>query len=358
MCDLRFLFAVVVAGTALQAKVSVQDNVSDEGQSCFMVTTATATYYYQKAGCGFSSILDNNGDDWISYKPSGGAQGHYRGIPNMGLNAFGHPGYDKGGSTTLVSQSESKVVLESRDSDGWEVRWEFYDDRAVMTVVNTPKAYWFLYEGTPGGRMEPSQDFYYVPAASETDGVKRLGASTRSSIDLSPEWIAFGDPQSAHMLLLAHHTDDDLPDDYYAMDGDGGMTVFGFGRDNSKADCWYCMTQEPNVFTIALVESTSPAAIRDFAVAAITNGAVAAGHPITHRRAHATRHIRSVPGGILVDTQTGATVVVTSLNGSDILRQTFASPESRVIPINRSGAYIVSIERGKATTREMVNVAR
>ena len=64
--------------------VSFKDGVADEGQESFEIRTDRATYLYQKAGCAFSSLIDRDGNDWISYKPKGGHKGHYRGIPNMG----------------------------------------------------------------------------------------------------------------------------------------------------------------------------------------------------------------------------------------------------------------------------------
>ena len=79
---------------------------TDEGIDCFKVVTDSATYYFDKAGAGFTSLVDTEGNDWIDFHPEGtagvpnGQSGWYRGIPNMGLSVFGHPGYTGATSTT------------------------------------------------------------------------------------------------------------------------------------------------------------------------------------------------------------------------------------------------------------------
>jgi hypothetical protein len=257
--------ATVLWSSPTVSQVSVQNNVLDEGQSCYKVTTPSATYWYQKEGCGFSSIEDKQGNDWVSYDDDypNSAKGGYRGIPNMGWQF--HPGYTNGGTTTLQHQSSDRVTLKSV-ANGFECTWDFYATHAKMTVLKHTEPYWFLYEGTPGGRMQPSSDYYYVPDVSQGDGVRKNAASQDYGVDLSPEWIAFGDPALSRMFVLCHHTNDGLIDDYYDMGNDGGMTVFGFGRDNDKTEgCWSCMDNVPNVFSIAFLESTSETLTKQFA---------------------------------------------------------------------------------------------
>ena len=43
----------------------------DEGIACFRIATDSATYFYDKAGAGFTSILDRDGIDWINFHPAG-----------------------------------------------------------------------------------------------------------------------------------------------------------------------------------------------------------------------------------------------------------------------------------------------
>jgi hypothetical protein len=337
------------------ASVSCQDNVTDQGQLCYKITTASATYWYQKEGCGFSSIHDKDGNDWIDYKPTGGASGHYRGIPNMGLDAFGHPGYANGASTTLVSTSDSKVILKSHDSDGWEVLWEFYDDRAVLIVNKAPLPYWFLYEGTPGGRMEPDKDYYYVPDKSVSDGVGRFTANQSRNLDLSPEWIAFGDPALSRMLVLVHHNDDQLQDDYYPMGGEGGMTVFGFGRDNDKATgCWYCLDRKPDTFTVALVETVSEGAVKTFAESAIKGVTVG----LTKKENHLFKEklvVKSVRNGFFIEAAPGARIDITALDGKGLTSGIrLPAAGSQVVPVCQKGAYVVSVKKPNGLARKVL----
>ena len=53
-------------------QVGVTDD-ADEGQATFRIDTAQATYQYQKTAAGFSSLLDSDGNDWISFNPTAGS---------------------------------------------------------------------------------------------------------------------------------------------------------------------------------------------------------------------------------------------------------------------------------------------
>ncbi len=236
-------------------QVSIEDDVTDQGQACFKITTPTAAYYYHKEGMGFSSIVDKDGNDWISYQPGGGAGGEYRGIPNMGWQF--HPGYTKGGSSWIISQSDAEVVIGSKSQDGaWECRWAFYATHAQMTLVKQSGSYWFLYEGTPGGgpNIEAASDWWMM-----SDGTKKTCDKNQDGDIPGPEWICFGDADLNRVLLLCHHEDDNHPDKYYQMENK--MTVFGFGRNGMTT----YMDYAPAHFSIALYEQTDHASITGFA---------------------------------------------------------------------------------------------
>lgn len=229
-------------------QINVTDDVMDEGQASFRIATPAATYYYQKQGAGFSSLLDVNGNDWISYKPEGGAAGNFRGIPNM-FSAHFHPG-GLTGVSTLVNQGPLKATIRSVTTDtDWEVMWEIFPRYARMTVLRLDEPYWFLYEGTPGGVLEPDTDFI----------VRSNGLQTPASVSwagdlVGEEWLYFADPNVGRALFLAHHTDDDKVDSYWPMED--AMTVFGFGRLNLNK----YIEQVPSQFTIGLIDATSYAA--------------------------------------------------------------------------------------------------
>jgi hypothetical protein len=244
-----------ISSTSPSGQVSVEDNVDDQGQSCFKITTPSATYYYQKEGMGFSSIVDADGNDWISYQPGGGASGEYRGIPNMGWEF--HPGYANGGSSWIVSQSDTRAVVGSKSQDGaWECQWAFYPTHAQMTLVKHSGSYWFLYEGTPGGgpSIDTDSDWWML-----SDGTKKTCDNPQDDDIAGPEWICFGDAALERVLLLCHHEDDNHPDKFYQMDNQ--MTVFGFGRSGMTT----YMDYAPAHFSIALYDHTDHATIANFA---------------------------------------------------------------------------------------------
>ncbi|WP_372808439.1 hypothetical protein [Pontiella sp.] len=231
--------------------VSVTDGVTDEGQESFRIQTERAVYLYQKTGCAFSSLIDRDGNDWIGYKPKGGPKGHYRGIPNMGYETFGHPGYETGRSE-LVTDSPDLVEVRSSTADGaWEVEWKIRSTHATMTAHKIAAPVWLLYEGTPGGKFNPKTQFMLF-----SDGTRMACSETRRAESPDPKWVAFCDPKTKRSLVLAYDGSDSFVDTYWPMDGKGGMTVFGFGRTDTDGFGFYIKTV-PFSLSFALVESVS-----------------------------------------------------------------------------------------------------
>ena len=230
------------------SQVDVTDNISDEGQDSFLISTNSADYNYQKISGGFSSIVDSNGNDWLNYHPSGGSAGNFRGIPNLVPPWDGghfHPGTTTSIST-LIHQGSLKATIQSVTTDGlWEVQWEFFPQFARMSVILADKNFWFLYEGTPGGLLD-ANDFVVRPDGTETAYTAGWNG------DLSPqEWVYFTDTQVGKSIFLAHHEDDNAVDSYRQKDNQ--MTVFGFGRDGSES---LIDKQQPHHFTIGLTDTT------------------------------------------------------------------------------------------------------
>jgi hypothetical protein len=213
--------------------VVVTDEV-DEGIACFKIVTESATYFYDKAGAGFTSILDRDGIDWINFRPEGtpgvpdGQSGWFRGIPNMARGVFGHPGYTGALSTTADPTALPMPVVTVRSSkDGWQVAWEFRPSHARMTVLSAPARYWLLYEGTPGGELGDDDLCGRSDGRVASCRVAWQGDVVNSSgVAPSMEWVYFADGTLERSLVLLHD-DDDVTDSYRRMDG---MTVFGFGR--------------------------------------------------------------------------------------------------------------------------------
>jgi hypothetical protein len=227
--------------------------------SSIRIETQTATYFYQKAEGGFSSILDSDGNDWISWHPTGGSDGEFRGTPNHGNIGF-HPGRDHDITTTIVSQGPLKTTLESTDGDGNKVRWEFYPTFARETVIEMDQDWWFLYEGTPGGADDANDtvvrsDGTVTAINSEWTETNGLGSTN------GEEWVYFRDSgvgSSGRYFYFVHNTPDDVIDTYWEMEGN--MTVFGFGRFTSmpvhhtSTSMMQPGTNLNDTFTIGLVD--------------------------------------------------------------------------------------------------------
>jgi hypothetical protein len=238
------------AGGGPVGAIILTASVMRQGLDCVKIETPSATYYYDKKGAGFASLLDRQGLDWLSFRPTGGFAGNFRGIPNLGPCCHpGNPDSHDGPamSTTTTQMSATHVRLRSTGNGGMlDVTWDIFPGHATLTVTKMAnQGYWFLYEGTPGGRLD-AHDFW-----SASDGVRLSAISGRRDGDIpSPEWAYFADPAAGRALALIHHEDDALHDEYWSG-GEGTMTVFGFGRNRLAA----LITAVPRHFTIGFVES-------------------------------------------------------------------------------------------------------
>jgi chitodextrinase len=229
------------------SQVDVTDNIDDEGLSSFLISTFNADYYYQKQAGGFSSIIDDDQNDWINHNSTFGSAGTFRGIPNLvppGDGGFFHPGATSS-TSTLVHEGPLKATIKSTtNNDLWEVQWEFFPEFARMTVKLAATNYWFLYEGTPGGSLDIN-DFVTRPDGTETDYLQAWSGDLPTQ-----EWAYFSDAQVGRSLFLAHHEDDTFVDSYRQLNDQ--MTVFGFGRENNTS----LLQSLNNQFTIGLTDST------------------------------------------------------------------------------------------------------
>lgn len=257
---LAVIAIILTPGHSLGA-VIITDSF-DEGIPCFKIQTETATYYYDKQGAGFTSILDQDGVDWIGFHPKGtpnvrnGQSGWYRGVPNMGLNVFGHPGYTGAVSTTKdpLGTPLPKVTVDST-KDGWHVTWEVFPTFARMVVHRVPDSYWLLYEGTPGGALDANDVCWRANGTGTScDEPWEGDIVDASSVGSGIEWVAFSDAALERSLFLIHD-DDQITDHYFSM---GAMTVFGFGRQRR---------QRPSLFDrlmrkLNLVQQEEPGLLR------------------------------------------------------------------------------------------------
>ncbi len=252
-----FAFCLVMAfyGAAV-GQIRLTENQQDEGQDAIKIETPTATYYFQTEAGAFSSILDRDGNDWVSFNRSAGPQGMYRGLPNLvHPDNYFHPGY-KNCRSEVTLDSRRRVTIVTASLDGkWRCTWDIYPTHATLTVTQTDgRPYWLLYEGTPGGTFNENEDYYFL-----ADGAKHPCSEPMEQRALpAPEWVCFGDKNLERVLFIAHHEADEAPDQYYPM---GGMTVWGFGR-NYRC-CEKFMQKTPNVFSVGFIEHTDVALVKE-----------------------------------------------------------------------------------------------
>ena len=239
----RFIVTLGTGGAAAGKPLVGCEPVTDyQGQDAWRITTPGAAYVYHIRGAGFASLLDADGRDWISYRPTGGSAGNYRGIPNLSHpEGYFHPGGDKC-TSKLVEAGPLRVAIESTAEGGkWAVRWDVYPTVARLTVRKAAKAYWFLYEGTPGGKIDLKTDYCIRLPDTRTSAGEKWDQKLPT-----PAAVAFGDAEQKRALLLINHDAPRKMDSYWPMQGN--MTVFGFGRQGLNKS----MTKAPAHFTIGL----------------------------------------------------------------------------------------------------------
>jgi hypothetical protein len=274
-------------GTSLAAasddpqRVRISEVTIHGDMDCFRVETPTVTYVLGKKGAGLASLIDKGGHDWISYRPGDKARGEYRGLPKCGQpTKFFHCGYGYGQYKTdnvfasrITDQSPDHVRVESETRDGKTAgAWDFYPDRAMFTLVRMDQpTYWFLYEGTPGGKLDPRNDYVLRPDGTRTD----LDTPWSAVVP----WVCFGAAESTAGLVCINHQPPEPgeTDSYvswpFRREADGSyqdMTVFGFGRKGYKELVQHVpdLKRLPARFTIALVDradlATARAAVERF----------------------------------------------------------------------------------------------
>lgn len=235
-----------------------------EGRPQFIIKTKTATYFYDKAGGGFSRMIDKEGKDWISFKKNPlseypvSAGAGFRGLPNMVFGnedgGAGHPGHDKCVSEIL---NEHTIITKSK-SGKWEWIWEFEEKFARLTVKKTDPnhPYWFLYEGTIGGKFSPTYHYWGTDKGGPNNEIYDFYKGKK--LFEKWNWIYFGDKQIDRVLFLLHQTPDNKEDvlgylgnSDKGIDSEDGMVVFGFGRAKGTKPQ---MTAENNSFIIGFLE--------------------------------------------------------------------------------------------------------
>jgi hypothetical protein len=208
----------------------------------FRIKTANATYLYDRAGGGFSSILDKYNTEWVGFRPGegkvpGSAAADFRGIPNLVFrgsdNGAGHPGFEQ----CISHISAPRQITTTSISGIWKWRWSFREDYVQLELlqIDTARSYWFLYEGIPGGAFDPSKQFW----GNNLDGLRKDAPPIGSDKTANGfwNWAFFGHQDYPALLYIVHLTPDGQNDTFSYMgasregiDSAEGMVVFGFGR--------------------------------------------------------------------------------------------------------------------------------
>ncbi|MEL7161610.1 MAG: hypothetical protein AAFN92_12700, partial [Bacteroidota bacterium] len=242
------------------------------GRTHFRIRTRTATYLYDPAAGGFSSIIDREGKDWVQYRdePWGeypaSAASSYRGVPNLVFggddDGAGHPGHKKCESRVVAKNQIHTVSL----SGEWAWTWTFYKDCARLEVEKTPddRPYWFLYEGPAGGAYQPRTTFWAtdLDAPSHTINDHFRGKVQRGQY----RYLFFGEDQSLTVFFMLQQTPDTHGDhvsylgneEIGAADSPDGMVVAGFGRAEGATP----LLTGPNSFLIGFQRYTANEKIR------------------------------------------------------------------------------------------------
>ncbi len=223
--------------------VSIGETTYEE-RAHFRIKTPSATYYLDRAGGGLSRLIDTLGNDWIGYHTEpwdqypASAASAYRGLPNLVFGTeqggAGHPGHDR-----MISEVTGPNEITSATPDGrWRWVWTFAADDVTLSVTDTPPdaPYWFLYEGTPGGRWDPDHALFGTEDGLVGDaGVPDFYRGESLFRPLRQVW--FGDSELPHALQLTYQST--LPETGVigylgntegGVDSPDGMVVMGFGR--------------------------------------------------------------------------------------------------------------------------------
>lgn len=233
------------------------------GRPHFLVHTPTALYYYDKAGGGLSRMIDADGNDWIGFWDTpwepypDGAASAFRGVPNLVYQSddggAGHPGH-----TQCISEQIGENRIRSTSKSGnWEWEWTFFDDHARLDVqkVDTTHAYWFLYEGIPGGVYEPEHQ--YMGTNTGGPRIELRDFFHGDKLFDKWQWAYFGHNDVDRILYVAQQSPDEHSDTFSylgntetGLDSPDGMIVFGFGRtDGAKP-----LLKEPESFVVGFWE--------------------------------------------------------------------------------------------------------
>ena len=237
-----FIWLLCIGCSMNDNPVSIKE-IEYLGRAHFVIATPGAVYYYDKAGGGFSRVLDEDKTDWVAFAPDtlasypAAAATAYRGLPNFVFgspdNGAGHPGFNKCVSIKLNDHQ----IRTTSHSGKWQWLWNFDEKYAFVEVekADPDHAYWFLYEGPIAGKFNPFVQYWGTDQGGPNHQTpdyyddKKISGNWR--------WCYFGDTRVNRILFVAQKQQDQFSDilAYLGNTEQGirsknGMMVFGFGR--------------------------------------------------------------------------------------------------------------------------------
>ncbi len=243
--DTQGTYAAQSATTPLK----LEDNITYQAADSIRITTPSQIYIYDKKGAGMAALLDSEGNDWISHNTQSGGNGMYRGIPNAIEPEGGFHAGDTPMTSTILTRGPVKISIGATGYAGaWQGRYDIYPSYATFTITHAGHSYWLLYEGTPGGLLEPESDFVI-----RSNGIKTMASASWDGDIPAPEWAIFADGTLNRSLFMYLKDDDAVGDSYWPMGSQ--MTVFGIGRLSANL-----MTKVPNTLAFGLIETREHAA--------------------------------------------------------------------------------------------------
>ena len=214
-----------IAPPVVSSRIRTREHVLDENNPSIRVDTDIGTWFIRESSGGASSLVDETGADWLAYSLAPEAQGQFRGMPNA-VRGYGyfHPDFYRSPVDAVRAGPLRTLIDAESRSTLWRVRWKIYDRFATVTMTKSAWAYYLMWEGLPGGDIDPTTDL----VMRATGVVTRLNEAWTGDLP-GDEWVAFIDPEKGRSAFVAHPESDDVVDSYRLMDS--GMTVLGFGRE-------------------------------------------------------------------------------------------------------------------------------
>ncbi len=220
------------------------------GYMTWKIQAANGIWHYEieklenvEPGTGFSSAIDQSGNDWIGNDCVGRRE--WRGWPNFGSDGFGHPCRGGSGKSRWLDSDgnqiefEEKYVGEYLILESWNEKfrlwYHFFPSHIAIQILEAHDLYSFLWEGPIAGEMNLDQQYYVLE-----DGKKRRLPYNTGLGYLEPEFgrnfpssfFYFLDDNAEQIVYIAVKDQSEGGDEGWCQPNN--MVIFSFGREDDK----------------------------------------------------------------------------------------------------------------------------